>query len=53
MEVIDAVGKLPLCLAVSAALKNLGFKLKRRCLFEVEQLYLAFAAVNYDWVPFF
>ena len=37
---IDAVGRLPQCLAVSAALENLGFELGRRCLFEVEQLYL-------------
>jgi len=44
MELIDAVGRLPQCLAVSAALKNLDFKLERRSLFEVEQLYLALGA---------
>jgi hypothetical protein len=37
---LDAVGTLPQCLAVSAALKKLDFKLGRRVLFEVEQLYL-------------
>ena len=53
MEVNDALGMLPQCLAVSAALKNLGFKLERRCLFEVEQLYLALEAQIYDLTPFY
>jgi hypothetical protein len=44
MAVINVVGRLPQCLTFSAALKNLGFKLEKKCLFEVEQLYLALGA---------